>query len=81
VRISVVTESEHFTEVDGSQESSVRVVPPHAVSKLVSPRSYVPGLENYANKPVAATRASLCAGCLEKPARSFGHAARFTASS
>src|SRR6266567_8495928 len=40
VRIPVVTERENFTEVDGSLEASVRVVHPHAVSKLVSQRSY-----------------------------------------
>ena len=37
VRIAVLTHSDRFTEVDGSQEVSVRVVAPHAVSELESP--------------------------------------------
>jgi len=37
VRIAALTYCDCFTEVDGSQEVSVRVVAPHAVSKLVSP--------------------------------------------
>ena len=37
VRIAVVTQSERFTEVDGSHKGSVRVVRPHAVSELESP--------------------------------------------
>src|SRR5438270_12217495 len=41
VRIPVVAENKHFTEVDGSLEVSVRVVHPHVVSKLVRQRSYL----------------------------------------
>src|SRR4029077_8372838 len=36
VRIAALTHSDCFTEVDGSQEVSVRVVVPHAVSELES---------------------------------------------
>jgi hypothetical protein len=36
LRIAAVTQSERFTEVDGSHEVSVRVVRPHAVSELES---------------------------------------------
>ena len=43
MRIAALTHSDRFTEVDGSQEVSVRVVVPHAVSKLESPvRSMLP---------------------------------------
>ena len=37
VRVAVVTQSERFTEVDGSHEVSVRVVRRYAVSELVGP--------------------------------------------
>src|SRR5207245_6706638 len=37
VRLAALTQSERFTEVDGSHEVSTRVVRPHAVRKLVSP--------------------------------------------
>jgi hypothetical protein len=37
VRIAAATQSDRFTEVDGSQEGSVRVVRPHAVRELESP--------------------------------------------
>jgi len=43
VRIAALTHSYGFTEVDGSQEVSVRVIAPHAVSELESPvRSMLP---------------------------------------
>jgi hypothetical protein len=43
VRLAAVTQSERFTEVDGSHEVSARVVRPHAVRELVSPvRSVLP---------------------------------------
>ena len=43
VRLAALTQSERFTEVDGSHEVSTRVVRPHAVRKLVSPvRSVLP---------------------------------------
>ena len=37
MRVTVVTQSNRFTEVDCSHEVSVRVVRPHAVSELESP--------------------------------------------
>jgi len=43
VRIAALTHGDRFTEVDGSQEVSVRVIAPHAVSELESPvRSMLP---------------------------------------
>jgi hypothetical protein len=42
VRIAALTNSNRFTEVDGSQEVSVRVVAPHAVSELESPVRMLP---------------------------------------
>ena len=43
VRIATLTHSNGFTEVDGSQEVSVRVVAPHAVSEPEGPmRSMLP---------------------------------------
>lgn len=37
VRVAAATESERFTEVDGSHEVPIRVIAPHAMSELVGP--------------------------------------------
>jgi hypothetical protein len=42
VHIAAVAQSKRLTEVDGSEEVSVRVIVPHAVSERVSPSRPLP---------------------------------------
>src|SRR5438094_5706779 len=46
VRLAALTQSERFTEVDGSHEVSTRVVRPHAVRKLVRSEEHTSELQS-----------------------------------